>query len=51
MISAVVEGSTIQTCAGAALLLDTSRANVLEPTAMRMMMERALSLVKIQITK
>jgi hypothetical protein len=48
--TAVVEDSTIQIFAGAALLLYTSRATVLGLTAMRIMMERALSLVKTQIT-
>jgi hypothetical protein len=37
-------------CAGAALLLDTSRAIVRGLTAMLMMMERAVSLVGTQIT-
>jgi hypothetical protein len=50
MITAVVEGSTIQMCAGAVLLLITSRGTVLVLTAMLMMMERALSLVVTQIT-
>jgi hypothetical protein len=50
MITAVVVLSTIQMCAREALLQDTSRETVLGLTAMRMMMERALSLVKTQIT-
>ena len=50
MITAAVEGLTIQMCAGAVLQLHTSRGTVLGLTAMRMMMERALSLVRTQIT-
>jgi hypothetical protein len=50
MITAVVVLPMIQMCAGAALLLNTSIPNVLEPAAMRMIMDRAFSLVKTQIT-
>jgi hypothetical protein len=50
MITAVAGLPTIQMFAKAALLLDTSRATVLGLTATRMMMERALSLVRTRIT-
>jgi hypothetical protein len=50
MSTAVVVLQTIQTYARAVLLLYTSSKTVLGLTAMRMMMERALSLVGTQIT-
>jgi hypothetical protein len=50
MNTAAVVLSMIQMCARAALLLNTSRGTVLGLTAMPIMMERALSLVKTQIT-
>jgi hypothetical protein len=50
MNTAVVKGSTIKIFARAALLLYNSRASVLGITAMPMMMERAFSIVRIQIT-
>jgi hypothetical protein len=49
-ITAVVAVPTIPTCAGAVPLQCTSRANVLELTAMRMTTETALILVRTPIT-
>jgi hypothetical protein len=50
MKRAVVVNSAIWTAARTALLLRTSRATVLVLTAIRMLMERALSVVPPQIT-
>jgi hypothetical protein len=51
MITAAVEVSTTQMCARTVLQVHTSRGTVLGLTVMRMMMERALSLVRTQIMK